>query len=921
MTMSSTSDPAARIRQMKDLETIVSTLLGGKTHTEEILWKELGKYRGVTAPDISDHDFEAVARRLTTRLSIDVERGVVITSDDFVPWLEDKKRDIPWDHWLNYKQWMLSDSRPPKVVDRMDELTNSILELVGDPTIEGSWSRRGLVIGDVQSGKTSSYLGLFNKAVDAGFRLIIVLAGNTESLRQQTQERVDEGLIGRDSSLRVSRGSISSLAGERYIGIGKLNKDLTRAVGMTTVVRDFSKSSQEATNISVSSSAHDPYVFVVKKQIGRNKNGEPTGVLAALTKWLEKQPLNSGKLDIPLLLLDDESDYASVNTREEEDPTAINDAIRGILGLFSRSTYVAFTATPFANIFIDHDVTNDLFPKDFVYSLESPSNYIGSEATFGTPEVTNDTNVLSLTDAEEVFPLGHRSSHVINELPESMLEALRTFFLANAIRDLRGHEAPRSMLVNVSRFKFVQGQVFDLIENEVSTIRNALELHSQTFATGSPNHEIQALRETATRVFPAIEFAWEQVLEALPSAVTDIRVQLFNSDRERRLAEDVGSDRPQRLIAVGGDVLSRGLTLNGLMVSYFYRRTQASDTLLQMARWFGYRDGYHDLCRVWISELVANDYRFVASTVEELKLDLRLMLKQKLTPREFGLAVRKHPGALLVTAKNKMKSTETRGKSISLVGRRIETTKLSTESEVLDGNLRSFEQLVAKMQSSTASESLSKRGYGIWSGVDKSLVAEFLEEYRTHRTDEIFSQAAIGKFVRHTPLAKFGKWDVAIVNGDRAKSTPVDLPGFRFFPPERTVALGKNKEMQVSGKSSRLAGADDLKYIMDVDSVALATAEFKETFPNDSVLESALYKYLARPTMLIYPLRPVDSKDIEKIVKLDTESLVIAVKIAIPGDRLAVGDSAGDVEYVINSVAVDSWFVELTGSDNDDDDD
>ena len=310
-----------RSQQRTTLETVVTSLLGGGTHGEAELREKIQQFRRAAGPDLTDDDIDVITRILTQRLLIDVELGVAITSSDFEPWLPGKIQALSWERWLNYKRWLLMQKRAPKVVDKMDELTDEILDLVGDPSIEGTWARRGLVIGDVQSGKTSTYMALFNKAADAGYRLIIVLAGSTELLRQQTQQRVDEGFIGRDSRLNVDRASVST-SPSRYVGIGLLDKTLAQAAGMTTVMRDFRKSSFEATNIQVSSKSPEPYVFVVKK----NKS-----VLTALASWLDQQPKHAGRLDIPVLLLDDESDYASVNTREDTNPTAINAGIRGVL--------------------------------------------------------------------------------------------------------------------------------------------------------------------------------------------------------------------------------------------------------------------------------------------------------------------------------------------------------------------------------------------------------------------------------------------------------------------------------------------------------------------------------------------------------------------------------------------------------------
>ncbi len=217
----------------------------------------------------------------------------------------------------------------------------------------------------------------------------------------------------------------------------------------------------------------------------------------------------------------------------------------------------------------------------------------------------------------------------------------------------------------------------------------------------------------------------------------------------------------------------------------FWRRTQASDTLLQMARWFGYRDGYHDLCRLWIDPSVAADYRFVADSVAELRRDLRAMFDQKLTPSDFGLAVRKHPGALLVTAKNKMKAAETRTAIISLIGKRIETVKLPADAETLRANFQAFEEFLEVIDNREYRHGDTPRGYRWWQGVPKALIADFLDAFKAHSTDELFSQAAISKFVRTNGIDGFRQWDVVLVNGGPA-STPLSMGDVTFRPPQRS---------------------------------------------------------------------------------------------------------------------------------------
>jgi hypothetical protein len=901
---------------MTMLEQFVAVSMQGQRISDVELMERLCRFNGMQGPTLPESDLELVARHLHEQLAIDVDLGSVITSHDYDPWLSARKRDIEWGRWLAYKNMLIQQRRALPVIDNTDELTDRILDLAGDPSRPGSWKRRGLVLGDVQSGKTGTYLALFNKAADAGYRLFILLAGNTEVLRQQTQARVDEAFIGRDSSKVIPRKGTNATA-SKHIGVGLIRKDLAQASGMTTVLRDFRRSSYEASSIPIQTNAVHPYVFVVKK----NKS-----ILEALIAWLKEQAAASGgMLSVPVMMLDDESDYASINTKSETDPTAINRAIRDVLGLFSRSSYVAFTATPFANIFIDHGVENDLFPRDFVYSLEAPSNYVGSAQTFGTTEAVKKGGVTESDDVEKFIPLGHKSSLQVTGLPMSLIDAADTFLLSNAIRDLRGDaDQPRAMLINVSRFKAVQRQVFELVSTTVTETRTAVELH---YAAPETQHSvIGRLQSRFETEYAAAGVSWLKVLQQLPKAISDVRVKLFNSDTDKHLTEQEEQwDRPTRMIAVGGDVLSRGLTLDGLCVSYFYRRVIASDTLMQMARWFGYRDGYQDLCRIWINTESADNYRFASDSIEELRTDLRLMLRQELTPEDFGIAVRKHPGALLITARNKMKNTELVSGTISLTGRRLETTALLSDHEQ---NRIDLNWLVDTLD--TVGDYIpTANGWHRWLSVDKAVVAEFLKRYgeRAPHSDLIFSKDTLSKWARSAKASKFARWDVAVANGrSGADIIRLGCTSKRELPLPQRILRDAGGLLHVSGSSRRLAGPTDLLGLLDPSAREKAKAEHRANEPGKSPSELIYYPYLERPALIIYPLgsrRPDDwdsSKD-QHIVAIGPEKYLVALKVAIPGDTTNVHNGEGDVTYVINTVAQQYWLSEFTSADDEDLDD
>ena len=395
-------DPAERKNAMTQLEQYVAVSMQGERIDEAELMKRLQTFSTIVNQALPESDLETVARRLAEQLAIDMDLGSVITSRDYEPWLKDRKQDIDWGRWLAYKTMLIKQRRAPAVIDKTDELTDEILDLAGDPTEPRSWKRRGpsawrrsvrenwhLPSGVQQGGRRRE--GSLHPAGRATPR-------SCASRHSCASMRHSSGATRPTSS----RAKAVTRHRKKHIGVGLIRKDLAQASGMTTVLRDFRRSSYEASNIAIQTNAAHPYVFVVKK----NKN-----VLEALIAWLKEQATASGgMLSVPVMMLDDESDYASINTKSETDPTSINKAIRDVLALFSRSSYVAFTATPFANIFIDHGVDNDIFPRNFVYSLEAPTNYVGSAKTFGTTEEVRTGGLTDLTDVEDFIPLGHKSS-------------------------------------------------------------------------------------------------------------------------------------------------------------------------------------------------------------------------------------------------------------------------------------------------------------------------------------------------------------------------------------------------------------------------------------------------------------------------------------------------------------------------------
>ncbi|MDR1086376.1 MAG: Z1 domain-containing protein [Deltaproteobacteria bacterium] len=599
-----------------------------------------------------DFVIDTVLKRFDTKMSLGVSL-VNQDADHDEQWVG--KRNIVLVYSEAYKQYLKHKNWSPAVISAIDKSTHKILGHLQDPHSDGKWDRRGLVIGQVQSGKTANYLGLVTKAADAGYKFIIIIAGIHNSLRQQTQQRVEDGFIGRSSNQQ--RKNKATGVGELAIQRGETEHPYP--VTLTTEDEDFNKRTANQSGWKINDFSK-PLVVVIKKNVTTLNN---------LLKWLkELNAKGDGTIeDVPLLMVDDEADNASINTNNSEtDPTKTNSLLRRILATFSKSSYVGYTATPFANIFINPDanvlnIGDDLFPRDFIYWLDAPSTYFGPDKVFIDDDYSSRI-LVEIQDAEHFVPLKHNKHfNFQNGLPPSLHEAINVFILSRAIREVREQgKFHASMLVNVSRFTKVQQEARNIIRDYVQNLKNAIQLNYKLSTDEArKNNDLACLEDIFIKFFKArhnepLTESWESVKGALFTAVDSIDILLINSGSDELLDYD-GYNVGRTVLAVGGVSLSRGLTLEGLCTSYMYRNTRMYDTLMQMGRWFGYRDGYDDICTVWLNGQSINWYNHIAVATDDLRQQIVIMRQKKCNPRDFGLYVRNSADSLMITAPGKMK--------------------------------------------------------------------------------------------------------------------------------------------------------------------------------------------------------------------------------------------------------------------------
>lgn len=910
------------IDRARNIATQLLPLTGGISE-EEIAF---AVDRAATLIPLEDDDREQLIRDLQAAYTVTVgAAGALDGAGDHIEWLADRRPDVDWKLWARYMRYLLeSKGFPPAVVNRLDDVTDQILQRLEDPKRSGSWDRRGMVVGHVQSGKTANYTGLICKAADAGYKVIVVLAGLDDSLRSQTQLRIDEGLLGFDTQQRRNFDQANT-----RIGVGRLPGAVLYPVNSLTSSAqkgDFKKST--AKQIGVNPGGTDPLILVVKKNksILNNLISWITSFDARLTEGSDRPTVHN----VPLLVIDDECDHASVNTKvddPDQDPTAINRCIRSLLASFDQSAYVGYTATPFANIFIAPESSTesthgeDLFPRDFIISLKKPSDYVGASRVFGL-DADQEIGVESVAalpitrtvnDQEEWIPSVHKNGHPVPDpMPESLRTALLSFVLVCAARRARGQETEHnSMLVHVTRFVSVQQQVADQVETELGFIKQRIR-----YGDGAREEtlldELRQLWESdfrpTTAAFgnPDMPFTeWDDLLPHIEPAVSKIEVRIVNGLSVEAL-EYFGKPNGISVIAIGGAKLSRGLTLEGLSISYYLRTSKMYDTLLQMGRWFGFRPGYMDLCRLFTTAELQRWYKDIALANEDLLVQFEEMALSGGTPSDFGLRVRQSADGLVVTAAGKMRN----GTKIKLTfsGAISETILFDTDPTRVQGNFECVDNFVRQLDAyvdSSPREESRKPASPIWKGISGEVVADFLEEFRTHPHATKAQTSVMAKYIRsrlRDELPELTSWTVALISNPER---PEPIGGHSIGRTKRTAWPEAEPGSGVYGIRRLLSPSDewlDLTQAQEEEAEARTHEMWEQKLIKTksgeppTVLNGRAVR-LTRPSthglLLLYAL------DESQTGVAELQHPVMGLAVSFPVSRSA---GEGSIEYVVNNV-------------------
>jgi len=737
-------------------------------------------------------------------------REVSFSSNDIASMLcANDKKDREWwnklkqsagfkgTYWNRYKAYLSGTKKwSQKTIEKsINEPTDHIMNYISDPHAGVPEKSYGAVFGYVQSGKTANYIGLINKAIDAGYKIIIVLAGMHNNLRSQTQMRIDEEVLGFETSieyLRQKAGLVPSV-----IGVGNLNFKMDKSIEALTSrdeKGDFTKS-----RAGVSRQYDQPKIFIVKKQ---------SKVLQYVFDNLSKNHAaihnSDGTSLFPceysLLVIDDEADQASVNTKyktdrsgyvnDDSEVSKINELIRRILSLFSCRSYVGYTATPYANIFIppqisDDELEDDLFPKDFIVCLPKPVGYVGALEFFGEDD---NSEIMPLrrkitTEMEDFIDI--ETKQIISPLPDELKKAILYFIIIVAARNVRGQALdPNSMLIHINRLTDVQSALKSMVEDYFDEV--------QSYINGGDTEILKIMCDlwendfvpTTTKMqqdFPAYMEGvncseWSAIEAEIKRIIGSHQIRIFEingkSDDVLCYKEFKDDGRQLNVIAIGGDKLSRGLTLEGLTVSFFMRSSMMYDTLMQMGRWFGFRPQYTDLCRLFVPDELFRWFMVVSYATENLRSQIQYMNEYNRTPIDFGLRIASYP-EMLISSRNKIKTGQER--TLTFNNTVSQTRSIDINADTYNRNFEAVESFISKLGKNSKDhwEKLGRKSgtdHIFWDNVDGCLIADFFSEYQTSTKASKVNSLYMADYIRdQIKLGGLISWTVCLKNTGRTE--------------------------------------------------------------------------------------------------------------------------------------------------------
>ena len=649
------------------------------------------------------------------------------------------------ERWEFAKAQLISEGRSREEIEEVVNSSSQILGLLASP-ITDQFASRGLVLGYVQSGKTTNFIATISQAADEGYRLIIVLSGVTNNLRKQTQERLEKSLTGENEK---------------------------NWHWLTSIENDFN-ASRNANDLLSSPSKR--IIAVVKKNNSRLKR---------LKSWLESAPI-AVRQGLAVLIIDDEADQATVNSHKLLNrQTAINKTLTSILkqDFLPKNAYLGYTATPFANILSNAKDETQLFPRDFIYPLKRSDKYFGAEQLFGREPIDENDQAVS-NERDIIIPISNddrsalgtlinpNSAYTPTELPSSANEAIHWFILATAARRVRSKSNKFStMLIHTSGRIQCHNDMKRLVEKYLNFLRELpQEIICQKFESTWESNANQGWTEGDLPVL-----SWIEIQTEVFKIIHSCKIIVDNSKSDDRLIYDFQEETNSvPYIVVGGNTLARGLTLEGLICSYFMRTSSAYDSLLQMGRWFGYRVGYEDLQRIWMDEDLIDNFRHMALVEEEIRQQIEQLASEGLDPSQVPIRIRDHK-LLTITAVNKMNYAVQL--QIGYSDTRVETISLDSQSDILKSNQLATKTFIKKIKDAGYNiNSQNAEGWPLFKDIPWKYVKNYFQEYKWVDSATRANGQMIQTYIdAHQNTGALEKWNIFIYQVNKSNVPILDL--------------------------------------------------------------------------------------------------------------------------------------------------
>ena len=742
----------------------------------------------------------------------------------------------------NLLEWL-----SPEAIQTIDRESGEIRDLIVGSG-EGKPKRKGLVVGYVQSGKTTNYSAVIAKAIDQGYRFIIVLAGMHNILREQTQKRLED-----------------------YIGTAyrEMNQHIQLLTHREADIKDEVSWYPETTSLAV-----------VKKQSER---------LQALLDLMEKAKSEGELDDVKVLMIDDESDQATPNTAEQcEEYSTINKLIRQIWDQVQQGSYVAYTATPFANVLMhpnEEERSSDsaeldnlgelsnkrierypgLYPSDFVYALDCPKGYIGVPHFFGSGQERDAVDEVAIDavryveeeEAKILRALAQKEEQTGKkydwEVP-GLQDAVHWFMIATALRRLRVNgKQHSSMMIHLSHKMDNHFEARQFIEEYVSSLK-------QDYGKPEKDKAMRDLYErevnrmqgiNPNKVYPT----WDNLKIDVADVINDTKCIVKNSAMKNQNEELVyKEDEPATYIVIGGNALSRGLTLEGLVSSYYIRESKNYDSLLQMGRWFGFRPGYEDLIRLWTTVDIQEDYCKLAEVEDQLRDEIRKVEE----PSRTAIKVLACWDELNVTSRNKMLNAAP--VNINYSGHSYQVTRFEEQNdELLKHNIRALESLIESIRSTHKELRIGNSGSYLFEGVPVKNILDYLKDYKAYSLNGKVGSSELTEWIDENTT---DNWNLVIYSDTADENKPKrDFAGYEIRMADRTAVKSKSVEGIVDIKS--LANPEtyvlDLRILAHHGKIEISETDFKKEKINDDERKTLRSSNGNFPLLFIYVVNP-DSK-------------------------------------------------------------